>query len=158
VPFPLWSGFVGSPLIYGNQPTVPRLLAACVLSYYPNVSLRWLSDGLVHQSPVFYSFRCIHFCLRVLLLWRIVSRSLFLCWLPGISVHIVRIKSSVFILSRFKVLRSFTWWVFRHFVGEPPNVLACFVQLRINWVLRFICLYRIYKVLNFVDSHLYLSC
>ena len=30
----------GSPLIYGNQLTGPRFLAACVLSYYPNVSIQ----------------------------------------------------------------------------------------------------------------------
>ena len=123
LPFPLWSGFEGSPLIYGNQPAGPRLLAVCVLSYYPNVSLRWLSDGLVHHSPVFYSFRCIHFSFWVLLTLKNSQPVFFSFWLPRVSVHLARIKSSLFVLLRFKVLRSLTWRIFIPYMSEPPKVI-----------------------------------
>ena len=39
LPFPLWSGFEGSPLIYGNQPTGPRLYRSRSRSIFDYVEL-----------------------------------------------------------------------------------------------------------------------
>ena len=65
LPFPLWSGFEGSPLIYGNQPTGPRLYRSRSRSIFDYVELEL--TGCQPSPSLLYSQRCYHFGLRVLL-------------------------------------------------------------------------------------------
>ena len=77
-----------------------RTTSLSVRAYSPRASFRiiltsafrWQSDGSVHHSPVFYSFRCILFGFHVLLLWRIV-----ICICP------VQIQGSPFYEERIKL-------------------------------------------------------
>ena len=103
LPFPLWSGFEGSPLIYGNQPTGPRLYRSRSRSIFDYVELEL--TGCQPSPSLLYSQRCYHFDLRVLLTLKNSQPVYFSFWLPRFSV-LCPDKSSVLSCSesRFSIL------------------------------------------------------